>query len=532
MTKVKILDCTLRDGGYCNDWKFGLNNIKKIVENLENAKINIIECGFLTNHVKPNPDSTQYRSLNDVSSVIHPVPDTMYVCMINFGEYEIEELPNACDSNIKGIRVAFHKKDMNDAIEFCKKIKQKGYYVFVQPMITLNYSDEEFISLIQIANELKPYAFYIVDSFGVVKRKDLIRLFYTVEHYLSENILIGYHSHNNMQLAFSNAQALTDIQTKRNLIIDCSILGMGRGAGNLNTELFVEYLNDITGSEYQLKPLLNVIDEVLVTFYHRNHWGYSLPNYLSAKHNIHPNYASYLDSRNTLTVENIDEIFTLMSDDKRINYDKEYIENLYMRYMDKENVQYAHLEEFKSIICNKAILIIAPGKSSIEEKEKVIQYANQKDVISISINFDYPEYHCDYIFISNLRRYRQLDVQKRSRCIITSNIASLDVYMQIRYHSLLNDHPYVKDNAGMMLIKYLISLGVKKIYIAGLDGYSYDSAQNYASLEMSLKNDIQIIDGMNQGMSDMLLEYAKKVELQFVTRSKYINIPSITGDKK
>lgn len=531
MTNISILDCTLRDGGYCNDWKFGCNNIKKIIENLKNAKIDMIECGFLTNKVQHNPDSTQYRKMYDIPTFINSSKDTMYVCMINFGEYEIEELPVASDTNINGIRVAFHKKDAHDAIKFCKEIKQKGYKVFVQPMITLNYSDEEFISLIQMANEIKPYAFYIVDSFGVMKRKELIRLFYMVEHNLNKDILIGYHSHNNMQLAFSNAQTLIDIQTNRNIIIDCSIFGMGRGAGNLNTELFVEYLNDITGSEYQLKPLLNVIDEVLVGFYNRNYWGYSLPNYLSAKHNTHPNYAGYLDSKNTLTVENIDEIFTLMRDDKRINYDREYIEDLYMKYMDKENVQDTHIEEFRKNLENKSVLVIAPGKSSIDEKQRIIEYAKRKDIVSISINFDYPKYDCDYIFISNLRRYRHLDKSKRNRCIITSNITALDVYIQVRYHNLLNDHPYVKDNAGMMLIKYLISLGVKKVYIAGLDGYSHDDTKNYANIDMSLKNDKNLIDGMNQGMNDMLMEYAKKIELQFVTQSKYINISNLKRGK-
>ena len=106
---------------------------------------------------------------------------------------------------------------------------------------------------------------------------------------------------------------------------------MGRGAGNLNTELFVEYLNDNMGTSYVLKPLLTIIDEILTLFYQQNYWGYSLPNYLSAKHNAHPNYAAYLDSKKTLTVEAMDELFAMMSDDKRSVYDKEYIEALYVK---------------------------------------------------------------------------------------------------------------------------------------------------------------------------------------------------------
>lgn len=84
---------------------------------------------------------------------------------------------------------------------------------------------------------------------------DLTRLFYLVEHNLNENIKIGFHSHNNMQLAYSNAQSLVDLHSDRELIIDASVYGMGRGAGNLNTELFVQYLNDNADGNYDIKPL-------------------------------------------------------------------------------------------------------------------------------------------------------------------------------------------------------------------------------------------------------------------------------------
>ena len=111
---------------------------------------------------------------------------------------------------------------------------------------------------------------------------------------------------------------------------------MGRGAGNLNTELLVEYLNDNIGTSYTFKPLLTIIDEILNPFYQQNYWGYSLPNYLSAKHNTHPDYAGYLDAKKTLTVENMDEIFSMMDDAKRVNYDKEYIECLLYTSLDQD----------------------------------------------------------------------------------------------------------------------------------------------------------------------------------------------------
>ena len=313
MNNIHILDCTLRDGGYCNEWIFGFENAKKITSGLLEANIDIIECGFITNRVSYDPNVTKFTSFDEVSKIIPANKEgKIFVAMMNYGEYNIDDIPTYDGTSIDGIRVAFHKKDRYDALKICEQIRSKGYLVFVQAMVSLSYSDEEFLDTINIVNKITPYAFYIVDSFGMMKGKDLTRLFYMVEHNLNSEIWIGFHSHNNMQLAYSNAQKLTTIQTNRNLIIDSSIYGMGRGAGNLNTELFVEYLNENAGKDYHLKPLLVLIDEILNEFYLQNYWGYSLPNYISAAHNAHPNYAGYLDDKKTLTIKGMNEIFDMI----------------------------------------------------------------------------------------------------------------------------------------------------------------------------------------------------------------------------
>ena len=525
MENVSILDCTLRDGGYCNQWLFGKNNIIKIINGLIEAGINIIECGFFTNKVQYNTEVAKYTTLEQIGELLpENRTNKLFVCLINYGEYEADKIPQYDGTSLDGFRIAFHKKDMAPALEFCKEIKEKGYKVFIQPMVSLNYSDEEFLELIRIVTEFEPYAFYIVDSFGVMKRKDLIRLFYMVEHNLKDNIAIGYHSHNNMQLAYSNAQALVDIRTKRKMIIDSSIFGMGRGAGNLNTELFVEYLNDNINMKYILKPLLTIIDEILNPFYQKNYWGYSLPNYLAAKYNAHPNYAVYLDAKKTLTVENMDDIFSMMDEEKRSVYDRNYIEKLYIQYMDTGNVQEAHLSELKEIIKGKEVLIIAPGRSAVVEREKVLTCAGRKNIVTIGINFDYTEFNTHFIFLSNLRRFRELPEEKRKKCIVTSNIPVSDAYIQTNYHDLLNQEDAVQDNAGMMLIKYLIQLGAVKIFIAGLDGYSVDAIGNYADPQMSFFSGKERFMAMNQGMIHVLKEFKKQIEIEFVTTPKFVLI--------
>lgn len=525
MNKIHVLDCTLRDGGYCNNWQFGFDNAKRIVAGLVDAEVEIIECGFITNRVDYNPDVTKFTTVQEAAAVIPKNRDgKLFVAMMNYGEYEVDSLPVCDGSSIDGIRVAFHKKNLIESLELCRQIKAKGYLVFIQAMVSLSYTDEEFLSLIRAVNEFEPYAFYIVDSFGMMKEKDLIRLFYVVEHNLKDTIWIGFHSHNNMQLAYSNAQRLTTVQTNRNLIIDSSIMGMGRGAGNLNTELFLDFLNENAEKQYDIKPLLAIIDKTIALFYERGYWGYSLPNYISASHNAHPNYAGYLDAKKTLTFEDMNEIFDMMEDDKKVSFDKAYIEDLYLKYQEKDRVQEEHLSDLKAKLSGKSVLMIAPGQSSASERDKVLSIAERPEIITISINYDYDESITNFLFVSNLRRYRDLPSNKRSKSIVTSNIPALDVYLQVRYKDLLNTVEAVKDNAGLMLAKLLVQLGVKKIYIAGMDGYSVNPDENYFDQKMNFYTEKELAQKKNVGMIQVLTEIAEEVDIEFVTTPRFVVI--------
>lgn len=525
MNLVHILDCTLRDGGYCNQWMFGFDNSKKIVKGLIESNVEIIECGFITDRVDFDKNITKYNQVSQISPLIPKNREgKLFVAMINYGEYDIDNLPEHDGSSVDGIRVAFSKKNVKDALAFCKAIKKKGYLVFVQAMVSLSYSDDEFLNMIHEVNQFEPYAFYIVDSFGMMKEKDLTRLFYMVEHNLNKNIWIGFHSHNNMQLAFSNAQKLTTIQTNRNIIIDSSIFGMGRGAGNLNTELFEEYLNENFSKNYRVKPIFTLIDEIINEFYQRNYWGYSLPNYISASHNAHPNYAGYLDDKKTLTFEDMNAIFDLMSDDKKISFDKNYIEELYLQYLNAGKEHEQHKSELYNKLKNKKILLIGPGKSSVDEKDKIIAFANDPSVSVISINFDYDYFESDFIFISNIRRFRELGVKHRVRCITTSNLHAKGVYYQTKYADLLNDEDGVRDNAVLMAIKFLIKMGIKEIYLAGIDGYSHDVDENYGKDEMTIFSKNNVLDVMNKGISKVLSQFSKEVSINFLTKPKYVSL--------
>lgn len=523
MDKVSILDCTLRDGGYCNQWKFGYRNIKKIMNALANAGVDIIECGFLTEKIVYDENISKYSDLQQIANVISRVESNQkIVAMINYGEYDINHIDCRNEAPIDGIRLAFHKKDRYDAIRYCRNLSEKGYDVFIQPMVTMNYTQEEFIELIDLANDIGPYAFYIVDSFGTMRKKDLDFYYKILDAYLKKEIKIGFHSHNNFQFAFANAMALVEKPSEHELIIDTSVYGMGRGAGNLNTELFANELNLDKNRKYDIKPLIRIMDEVLNRFYDEKPWGYSFPNYLSASYMIHPNYATFLCEKNTLTIDAIDDIFSMLEREKAVEFDGEYIEQIYEQYMSKEKVNDERLEEFQNDLQNKKILLIAPGKSAAVQSEKIKSFIEREHPIVISINHEYKQQRVDYVFVSNMRRFEEIPSDINIKLLTTSNIKTDKAYMSFDYYSLLNEMGSVKDNAGLMAIELIKKIHCDELWLAGYDGYDYISSDNYETNDLVLVMNKHQIDEINSGMRQALKRYSEKMQLHFLTKTRLV----------
>lgn len=520
--EIFILDSTLRDGGYCNDWEFGFDNKKRIISKLVEANIEVVECGILCNG-SFSKDKSKYSNIEQILEALPPHRgNTQFVALMNCGQFDLSKLEECREGGIDGIRVAFHKEDLGEALRLIEAIKEKKYKVFMQPMVTAAYSMEEYMDLLLAANRIEPYAFYIVDSFGSMKMNDVKKFCTLADNFLSKNIMLGFHSHNNLQLAYSNTQIFIHEVSERKVIVDCCIMGMGRGAGNLNTELFLEYMNGIYGDRYKVEPILYVIDEIINLFYHEKYWGYSLPNYLSASFNMHPNYASYLADKNTLTISMMKELLSLLDIEKKNTFDKEYIEDLYLSYMCANKAKSKARAELPELFHLKEILLIAPGKSIDTETDKINDFIKKKNVIKISINFNPLTIHTDYIFISNPRRYEEVGEIDETRLITTSNIEGSLNCKRVDYFSLLCNEKNIRDNAAMMLIKLMIKSGAKKIYLAGVDGYDEDNKNNYAKFSTTLVTSNEHRRNMNEGMTRVLNQLADEIEIEFVTTEKRI----------
>jgi len=349
-------------------------------------------------------------------------------------------------------------------------------------------------------------------------------MYYLLEHNLDESIRIGYHAHNNLQLAYSNAQTFANIHTKRERIIDSSVFGMGRGAGNLNTELFVQFLNETHNATYNVYPLLRIIDETLGNIYAESYWGYSLPYYLSATYNCHPNYASYLADKNTLSVKSIQEILSQIELSNKDSFDKEHIEYLYNKLQRRVIDDSCTKKDLKKELFHNEILIIAPGKNLESHKDFIKDFIKNKNPICISINFEPDDILCGYTFVSNAKRLNQMEQQVfKNKLILTSNLAyTSENILKVNYDDLLNLQDSVSDNAALMLMYLLKSIGIKKVFVAGLDGYETNYFENYVDKELVLQTTAKKIEEMNNGIKKVLKEITQKLEVVFITPSKYV----------
>lgn len=525
MSKVSILDCTLRDGGYVNQWDFGFEVIGKIISRLSEGNIEIIECGFLTDGMWSR-DMTKFNS-----SVIpeelkaHCLQNILYVGMIALGEKELHYnvIPERNEQTLDGIRITFHhdEHETERAFEFAKNFMNKGYKVFMQPIGTMFYSDLELLTLISKINKLTPYAFYIVDTLGSMNSEMLLRLFYLINHNLKGEISIGFHGHNNLQLAFSNAKSIIDLHSERSIIIDSSIFGMGRGAGNLCTELIADYLNTTHKKQYDCTKFFSIIDTCLQPIKEQFEWGYSAPYYLAAVKNCHPNYASYLLDKATLLSSDIDKVLTLIPKEESYLFDETLIQQLYLEYQRHQIDDDATKLQLSTKLRDKAVLLIAPGNSLLSEKDRIIHYLSDTKIASISINFS-EIYDTDFVFISNKKRFQYLK-EVTSTIIATSNIEYDNILCEaVNYSSLLNQTVSCYDNAGLMVINLMLQLGVKKIFLAGFDGFT-EERNHFDNSKLQITK-ITNSATRNEEMKRVLGQYSKICEISFVTKTRYMDV--------
>jgi 4-hydroxy 2-oxovalerate aldolase len=528
MGKKFLLDCTLRDGGYVNDWEFGQDNLISIFERLTDANVDIVEVGFLDERrpfdinrsIMPNTESVE-RILGNVKK-----RPQMVVGMIDFGTCSLKNIQPCSESFLDGIRVIFKKQKMYEAMAFCAELKKLGYKVFSQLVSITAYSDDDLKELIKLVNDVEPYAVSMVDTYGLLNPVSLLHYYEILDEYVKPNIGIGFHAHNNFQLGYANAVTFLSKQTDRDIVVDGTLFGMGKSAGNDPLELVAMYMNEHFDTEYDIRQMLESIEESVNYFYSKSPWGYKVFFYLSSSNKCHPSYVEYFQKKDCLSVSKLDELLSKIEpEDKKLLYDKDLAEKLFNEYISKELNDAESFSKLGCELANRKILILGPGMNIALQKSLIEDFIAEHKPLIISINYIPSNFDVNYVFTTKNNRYKEMakdlllsDIRVISTSNITSRSKNFDyVFNRLPLLELKED---VKDNSFIMLLKVLKSSGIKSVFCAGFDGYS-DTEGNYVSPSMEydfVKNKAHYL---NSHIKDVLSSLKNDMDINFITYSKY-----------
>jgi len=306
--KIKVLDCTIRDGGLINNHDFDLRFVREVYRALSLAGVDYMEIGYKNSKNLFSPKEFgkwKFCDDDDIKRVIEGIESkTKISVMVDVDRVDIEDVKPRKESPVAMIRVASYVKDIDKAIFLVNHFADKGYETTINIMaISRAIENELHEALEQLEKEAKAQVIYIVDSFGALYQETTEFLIKKARHILKSKE-IGIHAHNNQQLAFSNT--IEAIIHDANFV-DGTVYGLGRAAGNCPLELILGFLKN---PKFDIRPVLDLISKEFVSLREKMEWGYIIPYAITGILDEHPRAA-----------------IALRESDKKENY-REFYESL------------------------------------------------------------------------------------------------------------------------------------------------------------------------------------------------------------
>jgi len=554
---VEILDCTIRDGGYLNNWFFEDNLVRELYRSISKSGVDFIEIGFKANkaHFK-NIDYGPWRFTEDakLKQVIENIQGKKISVMINFKEFDISLLKQKEDSLIELIRIAVHKNNVKEALNLSEDVKNKGYKTSIQLMGYSTYSESEQEKVVDLLEKYQVDYAYIADSYGSILPFQISKLFKPLLEISS--LKIGFHPHNNLQMGLANALEAINSGVD---IIDGTVYGMGRGAGNLPIESLISYLQ-IGGSEkYNVIPILHLIDKYFVELHEEYKWGHQLPYMLSGLFGCHPYYPKRLVELHEYTIEDIWKALEGIKSLNPIGFDESILERL-IKYgfigTDEISIKSPINQKTFSVNCkpnyinryeNNDFLILANGPNLKIYKNKIDNFIKKYNPIILGANFLDDLFIPDYHAFNNKRRFQDYiaTANIKSKLLLGCNFKEdfIKKYTSREYEYLcftntLTDFD-IQDGVilsncktiSVLLLGLAIVMGAKRIFVVGLDGYINKDAVNKVHFynEKDDPDDFEIFVQKHQWNEHFL----EQINNYLVNRNKEgIHILTPTGFKK
>jgi 4-hydroxy 2-oxovalerate aldolase len=504
------LDCTLRDGGYYTNWDFDLDLVEVYLRAMEQLPVDILEVGYRS---KPGNDYYgEYFHLPDyrLAWIREMAPSKKIAVMLNEVDTTVEDLKTAIDpirEHIDMVRLAVKPERFDHAVKLAKAIKERGLEVAFNLMYLSSLIGNEDIVEKMKAIDGVVDCFNLVDSYGGVY-PDQVGAFAKRLRSEFKSTKLGYHGHNNMELAFANSMAAAENGCE---IIDGTITGMGRGAGNLKTELWLTWMATEKGANVDFNALSTVTGE-FEAMQKKYEWGTQLAYMVSG--------ASSLPQKDVM-----DWVTT-----------RSYSLNSIVRALHNQKQgqpDNQQLPLFADKLKGKTALIIGGGPSVGRHIDAIKQFINQqKDHLCLihasSTNARYfqdiyiPQYYC-LVGNEGHRLEKSLELFKRfhGKCILPPYPRRMGTYIPKPIENLAHELDKVsftdnfKDSHTALALQIAVDLEVGQLWVVGYDGYS----GNMSPKEQDLFQE-------NEYLFDRFAKFGK-LDLLTPSRYKKVNQSSI-----
>ncbi len=303
--KIKVLDCTIRDGGLINNHDFDIRFVREVYKGLSASGVDYMEIGY-KNSRKLFSESEfgrwKFCDDSDIRQVIDGIESKMKIAvMVDVDRVDIDDIKPAHESPVDMVRVASYVKDIDKAIFLINHFADKGYETTVNIMAISRALDSELTECLhQLEEECKAGVIYIVDSFGALYQETTEFLIKKAKSIVKSKE-VGIHAHNNQQLAFCNT--IEAIIHDANYV-DATVYGIGRAAGNCPLELIMGFLKN---PKFNIRPILDLISKEFIPLREKIEWGYIIPYAITGMLDEHPKMAMAL--RQSAKKENYREFY-------------------------------------------------------------------------------------------------------------------------------------------------------------------------------------------------------------------------------
>lgn len=488
---MKILDCTLRDGGYYNNWHFDKKTVLNYLNSMKKCGVDIIEMGLRS--IETSKFLGPYAYTPDSLLKSLPLPSEVEIAvMINAKEYIDNGTPNinvlkskfksAKSSPVDIVRIASHFNECNLLPQLIQNLNDLGYKVIVNLMQSGDKSKDDFEEAINYLKSSPIEALYFADSLGNMNESKVNQIIkYFKEMWGSK---IGFHAHNNMSNALSNCRECINHDLE---YIDGTVLGMGRGAGNVPTEYLLRLASE-KSDKYKAEALFPLILNDFNKLQMKYQWGPSLMYYISAEYNIHPTYIQeLLSNKNNKTSDIINTLNNLKKEKQSSSFSTDKLQNATkVAYTSSKGVWNP-----TELIADKDILIIGSGPSTTKHYDAIISYIDEIKpfVICLNINNQIPSEYIDiYSASHHLKILTNLDHYCNLKKPLMIPYMSLNESMQNKLESLkildygleitedlFEANKYHASTPYPLVFAYTIAAcnagQAKSISVVGLDGY-------------------------------------------------------------